>query len=134
MARIVAAAESSPYYAPRMPPPPTPPAPFAEATARMAVLAARDVGARLIVVFTQGGDTARLISKERPSVPVVAFTPSEAIRRRLGLYWGVTARIMNPMRDTDEMVDAVQAHLLGGGFVSPGDRIVVVFGAPISVR
>lgn len=75
-----------------------------------------------------------MISKERPHVPVVAFSPSENIRRRLGLYWGVTARVMHPIRDTDEMVEAVQSHLQAGGLVFPGDRIVVVFGAPVSVR
>ncbi len=133
MARIVSAAESSPYWTPRVPPPPEPPVPFPEAIARTAVGAARDVGARLIAVFTQSGDTARLISKERPTVPIVAFSPSEHIRRRIGLYWGVTARVLQPIRDTDEMVDAVQGHLQAGGFVSPGDKIVLVYGSPIAV-
>jgi pyruvate kinase len=100
----------------------------------MAVMAAQDVGARLIAVFTQSGDSARLISKERPTVPVVAFSASEHIRRCIGLYWGVSARVMQPIRDTDEMVEAVQAHLQASGMVSPGDRIVLVYGAPVSVR
>ncbi len=109
------------------------PVPFPEAMARSSVQIARDVGARLIAVFTQGGDTARLISKERPTVPVVAFSPSEGIRRRLGLYWGVSPQVLHPLRDTDEMVEAVQQHLLAYGMVAPGDRIVLVFGAPIAV-
>ncbi len=133
MARIVNSAESSEYYAPRTPPAHDPPVPFAEAIARTAVSAARDVGARLIAVFTQTGDTARLISKERPTVPVVAFSPSENIRRRVAMYWGVTPRVLTPIRDTDEMLDAVQGHLQAGGFVSPGDKIVLVYGSPIAV-
>ncbi len=134
MARIISAAESSPYWQPEPPPAHARPMPFPEATARMAVMAANDLDARLIAVFTQGGDTARLISKERPKVPIVAFSPSEAVRRRLGLLWGVTPRVMEPLKDTDEMVESVQAHLRSSGMVTPGDRIVVVFGAPISVR
>ncbi len=134
MSRIIMAAESSQYYHPRPAPAPEPPAPYAEAIARTAVMTAHDVGARLIAVFTQGGDTARLISRERPMVPVVAFSPSEGIRRRLGLYWGLTPRVLTPIRDTDEMVEAVQSHLQVGGMVAPGDTIVVVFGAPVSVR
>ncbi len=133
MSRIVSAAESSPYYNPRLPPPPEPPVPFPEALARTAVGAARDVGARLIAVFTQTGDTARLISKERPGVPIVAFSPSEGIRRRVALYWGVTPRVLSPINDTDQMIDAVQGHLQAGGFVSPGDKIVLVYGSPIAV-
>ncbi len=134
MARIISAAESSPWWKPEAPPPRSVPFAFPEAVARMAVLAAKDVGARLIAVFTQSGDTARRIAGERPSVPVVAFSPSEAIRRRLGLYWGVMPRVMHPIRDTDEMVEAVQAHLQASGMVSPGDRIVLVYGAPVAVR
>jgi pyruvate kinase len=134
MARIVTAAEHSPYYQLRAPEPPAPPSPFNEAVARVAVHAARDVGARLIAVFTQGGESARLISTERPAVPIIAFSPHEGIRRRVGLYWGTTARVMLPVRDTDEMVDLVQQHLTAAGLVSPGDKIVLVFGAPVSVR
>lgn len=134
MARIVSAAENSPYWRPKAPAARPSPTPFPEAVARMAVMAAQDVGARLIAVFTQSGDSARLISKERPTVPVVAFSASEHIRRCIGLYWGVSARVMQPIRDTDEMVEAVQAHLQASGMVSPGDRIVLVYGAPVSVR
>ena len=134
MARIINAAEGSPYWAPRTPPAPEPPAPFSEALARTAVSTARDVGARLIACFTQSGDSARLISKERPTVPVVAFSPSEVIRRRAALFWGVTPRVMSPIRDVDEMVEAVQGHLLGAGLVSPGDRVVLVYGSPIAVK
>ena len=99
----------------------------------MAVTSAHDVGARLIAVFTQGGESVRLSSTERPAVPVIAFSPHEGIRRRLGLYWGTTARVMLPDRDTDEMVDLEQQHLTAAGLVSPGDKIVHVFGAPVSV-
>jgi pyruvate kinase len=134
MARIVTTAEASPYYARKPPPPPPPPAPFPEALARVAVQAAHDVGARLIAVFTQGGDSARLVAMERPQVPIIAFSSSELIRRRIGLYWGTSARVMAPVRDTDEMVDLVQKRLLTEGLVQPGDRIVVVFGAPVSVK
>lgn len=66
-------------------------------------------------------------------MPVIAFSPSESIRRRIGLYWNVWARVLSPMRDTDEMVDAVQNHLQAGGLVSPGDKIVLVYGSPIAI-
>lgn len=134
MARIITAAEQSEFYRTNQPPPPSPPVPFPSAIARMAVQAAHDVGAKLIVVFTQSGETARLVSTERPEVPVIAFSPHEGIRRRIGLYWGTLARVMLPVRDTDEMVDRVQEHLIANGYAAPGDRIVVVFGAPISIK
>ena len=64
----------------------------------------------------------------------MAFSPSEHIRRRLGLYWGVTPRVMSPLRDTDVLIAAVQTHLVGGGFVTQGDRFVLVYGAPIAMK
>ncbi len=134
MARIISTAESSPYYERKPPPAPPSPAPFPEAMARVAAQAAQDVGAKLIAVFTQGGDSARLVAMERPSVPIIAFSSSESVRRRTGLYWGTTARVMVPVRDTDEMVEQVQQRLIADGMVQPGDRIVVVFGAPVSVK
>ncbi|MDP3279090.1 MAG: pyruvate kinase [Deltaproteobacteria bacterium] len=134
MARIVHTAENSPYYARRSIAPAQSPVAFGDAMAKVAVQAAHDVGAKVIAVFTQSGDSARLVSMERPSMPIVAFSPSEGIRRRLGLNWGITARVMLAVRDTDEMVEQVQRRLLSEGFVQPGDRIVVVFGAPVSVK
>jgi pyruvate kinase len=134
MARIVSTAESSAYYSRKPPAAPAVPAPFPEAIARVATQAAHDVGAKLIAVFTQGGDSARLVAMERPSVPIIAFSSNENVRRRLGLYWGTSARVMVPVRDTDEMVDQVQQRLIADGLVQPGDRIVVVFGAPVSVK
>jgi len=47
----------------------------------------RDVVA--IVVFTQSGKTARLMSKARPEVPILAFTPEPRTYQNMGLYWGV---------------------------------------------
>jgi pyruvate kinase len=133
MARIVAAAEQSAFYRLQSPARSPGQANFPEAVARMAVSAARDVDAKLIAVFTQGGETARLVSAERPHVPVIAFSPNEGIRRRSALYWGTLPRVMLPVRDPDEMVDQVQGYLLAAGAVVPGDRIVVVYGAPISL-
>ena len=134
MARIVSAAEESEYYNPQAAPGVEGQAQFNEAIARLAVHAAKDVGARLIAVFTQGGESARLISTERPGVPIVAFSPHEGIRRRIGLYWGTMPRVMQPIRDTDDMVESVQQHLIANGLASPGDKIVLVYGTPISVK
>ncbi|MFO0754806.1 MAG: pyruvate kinase [Thermodesulfovibrionales bacterium] len=65
---------------------------FPEAIADGACNAARDIGAKAIVVFTNGGFTARLLSKLRPGVPVIAFTPDEKVLRQMPLYWGVSGR------------------------------------------
>lgn len=104
---------------------------FPEAVADAACRAAKDIGALCIVAFTHSGFTARLVSKFRPSVPIIAFTPFERVRRTLSLCWGVRPEIMRPLRSTDEMIREVEGLLLKRGLVKRGDRIVVTASIPV---
>jgi pyruvate kinase len=104
---------------------------FSEAVAEAAARAAEDIGARHIVAFTQSGFTARLLSKCRPSVPIVAFTPSEEVLKRMSLYWGVSPKLMRPLRSTDEVFQAVEAALLREKMAKRGDSVVITASTPI---
>ncbi len=132
MARIIADAEGSPFYAPPSSNA-TEDVPIPEGIARAACAVAREIKAKLLVAFTESGSTARFISKARPLVPILAFSPNEAIRRKLSLYWGVLPRYIEQLRDTDAMVDRANDFVIANGFGSPGDKIVAVFGAPTGV-
>jgi len=131
MERIIQVAESSKFYAP----PSSEPGPSSqEAIARAACVVAREVGAKVIVAFTMTGTTPRLISKARPGVPIVAFSPADAALRRLALYWGVTPRALQVYHGTDTLVAAVTSYLREQEIVSSGDRFVMAFGAPVGQR
>jgi pyruvate kinase len=132
MARIIRSAEGSQFYAP---PGSNPGAAGAipEAIARAACGVAHEVGARVIVAFTESGSTARFVSKARPRVPILAFSPHDATRRRVALYWGVEPQAIEQLHDADAMVDRANAFVLAHGLGSPGDKLVAVFGAPIGV-
>jgi len=106
---------------------------FPEAVAEAACQSARVLRARAIVAFTQSGFTARLISQDRPAVPIVALTPFPEVQRKLGLYWGVSSRLVRKVETTDEMVDEVEATLLGDGTVRANDVLVIISGAPMWV-
>ena len=115
-------------------PPPRPEAyGFPEAVAESACRAAEVLHAKAIVAFTQSGFSARLISSERPDVPMVALTPVPEVQRRLGLYWGVSSRLIRKVDTTDEMIQEVEATLLGDGTVRNGDVIVIISGGPMWV-
>jgi pyruvate kinase len=133
MSRIIHEAEVSAFYQPLSSEVPGTRANVAEAVARNACDIARDIGARMIVAFTESGNTARYASKHRPVVPVMAFSPNIVTRRRLALLWGVVPFHIEVMRDADEMVQRASMFLLANGYVSPGDRIVTIFGAPVGV-
>lgn len=131
MSRIAQEAERSPFfesapYASRA-------TSVAEAIARGACNTAREIGAKFIVAFTETGSSAMTVSLARPHVPVIAFSPNAKTRRRMALFWGVVPREMPPIHDQDKLVDWCTGDLLASGLASPGERVVIVFGAPIGV-
>ncbi|MGQ0508959.1 MAG: pyruvate kinase [Myxococcaceae bacterium] len=134
MDRIVLAAESAMRTGLQKRGPGEPsnlPAAFPETICGIACRAARESGATLIAAFTLSGTTARLLSRFRPSVPIIAFSPNQEVRRRLALLWGVVPRVFEPIQETEAMVQRVEEELLSRGLAHKGDKIVIVFGAPI---
>lgn len=109
-------------------------APFADTTARIACQAAQQTGARLIACFTESGRTARLVAKYRPDVPVVAFCRNEDTRRRLQVVWGVDTCQLTHAGNVEHMLHTVEELLMSRGQVRRGDRVVVVFGAPVGEK
>ncbi|RLN93209.1 hypothetical protein BBJ28_00023490 [Nothophytophthora sp. Chile5] len=100
-----------------------------EAIASSAVKTAIDINAKMIVVLTESGDTARLVSKFRPAVPVLLLTALAGTARQAeGFYKGVKARCMGSMIGTDSIL--YRATDLGKqfGWVKPGDTVVALHG------
>jgi pyruvate kinase len=103
----------------------------AEIVAEASEQAARAAEARAIVVFTQTGATARLISRYRPAVPVVAFTPFEQVARQLTVVSGVFPIVAPLMASTDEMIALMDRLAIEDGRLRSGDPVVFVAGQPI---
>jgi pyruvate kinase len=107
---------------------------FAEATADAACGAAEYIGAKALVAFTQSGFTARLVSKFRPKVPIITFTPDEIVRRRMCLYWGVIPKILKLPTTIDEMISNVEGSLIEEHIVKKGEGIVITSSSPLTVH
>jgi len=97
---------------------------------RAAAQVAEAVGARLVVAFTASGDSARRLSRYRGPVPVLAFTPVQAVRSQLALTWGIETFLVPMVEHTDEMVMQVDHSLLQIGRCQEGDSVVIVAGSP----
>lgn len=89
----------------------------------------RDVSA--IAIFTRTGRTAILMSKGRPCVPVLAFTPVDETYRRLAIAWGVVPHHVAWANTAEEMIDRVELALKEKGAIKPGQQVVIVSGFPI---
>jgi pyruvate kinase len=104
--------------------------PQEEAIALGAVMVGRAVGAKALVAFTLSGAGARLLAAQRPSLPILAFTPDPRVRSQLALVWGVETFLEPAPTDTDEMTAHVDRAMLELGRAEPGDAVVVVAGTP----
>jgi pyruvate kinase len=107
------------------------PALFSNAVSQATVSAAEAIGSRLIVAFTESGNTARLVSDYRPSARILALTPHEDTYRQMAAMWGVEPIKVPPVRSTDAMLRQVNGVLLDRGFAKPGDPVVISSGVPL---
>ncbi len=96
--------------------------------------ASRELHMRVIAVFTHSGFTARLVSRYRPLVPIVAFSPEAETRRRMALIWGVLPRKIMDVQKVDGLAKVAEKRLLDERLVRKGDVIGIVAGTPMGIR
>ena len=104
-----------------------------DATAHAACLTAKDVNAAAIVTVSESGNTARLLSKYRPTQPIIACVMDEQVQRQLSLSWGITSLLMGPARSTDELIEMSTALAQKNGYLHNGELAVVTAGVPVGV-
>ncbi|WP_150309188.1 pyruvate kinase [Planctomonas psychrotolerans] len=97
-------------------------------------LAAAEVGefveAKFLCVFTESGDSVRRMARLRNGIPILAFTPDPAIRRRMALNWGVESFVVSRVTHTDQMVAQVDEVLTSTGMAVAGEKVVIISGSP----
>ncbi len=99
-----------------------------DALARSARYLARDIGATAVVVASESGYTARKAAKYRPSIPVIAATPDEQVRRQLTLSWGIIPEQVAPVESADAVIQNAVQSGIDAGVVESGDTVVVLSG------
>ena len=100
-----------------------------ESICAAAAFSAKAIHASTIVAFTESGATARLLSKQRPNAPILALTPSEQIRQRMALYWGVRPFTTSHIEDSDARIHEAERRLKIEGLVDRGNKVVIVSGS-----
>jgi pyruvate kinase len=98
--------------------------------AHSAVEAARELALDALVVPTLSGRSARLVSANRPNVPILALSPGKETVRRCGLMWGVRAASMRRHEITEELIADAVRRVVELGWCSPGQRIGITAGLP----
>jgi len=90
--------------------------------------AAEDLPMGAIAVFTETGNTARMISKYRPQAAIYAFTHNPTVAQRTNLYWGVHPMKCAQALSAEHMVHVAEQELLSRSLLKPGDVLGVVAG------
>jgi len=93
---------------------------------------AEDLRMGAIAVFTETGNTARMISKYRPKARIYAFSQGQPVCNRMNLLWGVHPVNHAQAHDADGMVAAAEHELLRAGWITPGDVLGVVAGTQMA--
>ena len=91
------------------------------------------IGAKFICVFTESGDTVRRMSRLRRPIPILGFTPSKSIRRRMELTWGARSYEVPRVGSTDEMFEQVDLVMLDHGLAEIGEKVLIIAGSPPGV-
>jgi pyruvate kinase len=87
-----------------------------------------------IIACTSSGRTARMISRFRPTCPILALTPSLRTARQLSMAWGIRPMVMDTHGTTDEIVWHAVKAASEIGMVRPGDLVGVLVGSPTDVE
>lgn len=107
---------------------------LSDAVANSAVEITERVNARCLVIYSESGFSARLLSKHRPRRAILALSVRPETARRMALYWGVETRSVEPYEHVDDLVPAVDPMLIEMGWAEPGDLICFVAGTPLRVK
>lgn len=83
-----------------------------------------------IVVFTNSGESARMVSRFRPSSTILGATPDEKVFRQLELSWGVLPVLTPVYNSTDEMFSIANSFVKNLNLAHVSDLIVITCGTP----
>jgi pyruvate kinase len=106
----------------------------AHAIAHAACSITGELDLKAICTFTQSGHTAQLLSKERPKVPVIAFTYERQVFNRAALYWGVTPLLVDFVRGIEELFRSLRMQLMSRKLAERGESVVILAGMPLAAK
>ena len=99
-----------------------------EAIVKSVATAANSLDAKLIVVPTVTGTSARLISNLEPKCPILALVGSEDAANKLAVNYGVYAKVVPTMSDLDDLIALCIKEAKEFTEFNSGDNMVITGG------
>jgi len=104
-----------------------------ESVAEAVCKIAYEIGAKAILCNTSSGSAARLVSKYRPTTPIIALTTEKNTYQQLALSWGVEPYLIPSVSNTEQMLAQVINTVSQKGLAENGDKVVITSGIPFGV-
>ncbi len=105
--------------------------PIDTAISEVANILASSVNARLILVASLSGYTARIVCRYRPELPIYVTTDNQRVRRQLNLSWGIIPFLLPTCKSIEELIDRSLGYLQKEKKVKKQDKIIIIAGEPV---
>ncbi|MDD3284338.1 MAG: pyruvate kinase [Patescibacteria group bacterium] len=90
--------------------------------------------AKVIVVATNSGFSAKMISRYRPETPIIALVNSDKVKRQLNISWGIISFDMPKCKDINVLINKSVKLIKDKKIVKKGDLAVIVTGQPVGLK
>jgi len=100
--------------------------------ARAASELAHDRHVAAIAVFSLTGKTTLQVSKTRPHVPILSFTPDEHAYQRTSMFWGVVPHLVPKADSMERLLSHVDSAMLAETPIQRGQQVVLICGFPVT--
>ena len=103
------------------------------AISKATVTTAHNLQANAIITVTKSGNTARVVSRYRPNVPIIAGSTDPQACRQMNLSWGVYPILLEEQQEADALFDHALDMAAQTGHLKNGDVVVITAGVPLGV-
>ncbi|MBI3671422.1 pyruvate kinase [Candidatus Azambacteria bacterium] len=94
------------------------------------VKTAHDIDAKIIIALTESGFTPKMISRHKPSQPIVVLTPNQKTASKVMLSFGCYPFVSKPFDDINEVIGHAREFAIKQKYAKRGDKIVIAAGVP----
>ena len=94
---------------------------------------AMDLNASAIITVSNSGRTARMVSKYRPTCPIIGCSVNKDVCRKMSLSWGVTPLLVELKHNSDELFDHAVDKAEEMGLIKQGEIVVLTAGVPLGI-
>ncbi|MBI2120051.1 MAG: pyruvate kinase [Parcubacteria group bacterium] len=91
---------------------------------------AQVVSAKAIVALSEKGFTPRMVSRYKPSQPILVLTPHESVRHKIALSFGCVSEVVPPIKTVTEAMALSRKILLKKKILKKGDVFIIAAGMP----